>query len=318
MAGQAIPASLAAEGRMMLQTLLNDLKPLSHIELLLPLDRRFQQFELPERTEIVWLDSGDHLLELLPTWLARCDAVWPIAPETDGLLRAIAVLVEQARKTLLLSASDAVAVCGDKLTTARILSEHGLHVVETRRLIDCDRLPFPATVIKPRDGVGCEGSRIVASEADYRHCVDELEDTQNYIAQPLHQGAAMSLSCLFQRGRGWLICCNRQQVEIVDRQFCLTACVVNVEANDKARYTAIVEQVAAAMPALWGYVGIDLIETDRHQPIILEINPRLTTSYAGIRHATGINVAEQTLRLLTAEPELTASENSTVTIDIDK
>ena len=316
MAGQALPASLAAEGRMMLQTLLDDLKPLSNIELLLPLDRRFQPLDLPERTEIVWLDSGDDLLELLPNWLTRCDAVWPIAPETDGLLQTIAALAEQARRTLLLSASDTVAVCGDKLATARILSEHGLNVVETRPLTGCECLPFPATVIKPRDGVGCEGSRIVDSEAGYRQCVAELDDAQNHIAQPLLHGAAMSLSCLFKHGRGWLICCNRQQVEIVDRRFRLTACQTNIETNDTAQYSAIVEQVAAAMPGLWGYVGIDLIETGQHQPIILEINPRLTTSYAGIRPATGINVAEQTLRLLTAEPELLASRNKTVTIDI--
>lgn len=302
---------------MMLQTLLDDLKPLSNIELLLPLDRRFQQLDLPERTEVVWLDSDDILLQSLPNWLADCDAVWPIAPETGGLLQTVAVLAEQAHKTLLLSASDTVSVCGDKLATARILSEHGLNVVETRPLTDCDETPFPAVVvIKPRDGVGCEGSRIVDSEAGYRHVVDELDDVQNYILQPRLHGTAMSLSCLFKHGRGWLICCNRQQVDIVDGCFRLTACQVNIEANDAKRYLAIVEQIATAMPGLWGYVGIDLIENNRHQPIILEINPRLTTSYAGIRRATGINVAEQTLRLLTAEPELIASENRTVTIDI--
>lgn len=316
MVGRPVSASLAAEGRMMLQALLDDLKPLPNIDLLVPLDRRFQQFDLPDRTEVVWLDSGDQLLELLPNGLDRCDAVWPIAPETDGLLHAIAALAEQAQRTLLLSTSDTVAVCADKLTTCRVLAEHGLNVVETRPL-DVSRLPpFTRSVIKPRDGVGCEGNRIVDSEADYRQIVDDLENAQNYVVQPLHQGTAMSLSCLFKRGRGWLICCNRQQVEIVDGRFRLTACQVNIEANDTKRYLTIIEQVAASMPGLWGYVGIDLIQTDQQGPLILEINPRLTTSYAGIRRATGLNVAEQTLRLLTAEPELLASENRTVTIDI--
>jgi predicted ATP-grasp superfamily ATP-dependent carboligase len=41
---------------------------------------------------------------------------------------------------------------------------------------------------------------------------------------------------------------------------------------------------------LWGYVGVDLVLADAG-PIVLEINPRLTTSYCGLRDALGINPA---------------------------
>jgi predicted ATP-grasp superfamily ATP-dependent carboligase len=46
--------------------------------------------------------------------------------------------------------------------------------------------------------------------------------------------------------------------------------------------------VAAAVPGLAGYAGMDMILTE-DGPRVLEINPRLTTSYGGLRQAIGDN-----------------------------
>jgi len=62
-------------------------------------------------------------------------------------------------------------------------------------------------------------------------------------------------------------------------------------------YQQIASAVAAAIPGLWGYVGVDLIEGP-DGPVVLEINPRLTTSYAGLRDAVGVNPAGLVLDLL--------------------
>jgi predicted ATP-grasp superfamily ATP-dependent carboligase len=79
----------------------------------------------------------------------------------------------------------------------------------------------------------------------------------------------------------------------------------------------LTKEIAEALPGLWGYVGIDFIENHELGPLVLEINPRLTSSYAGIRQATGINVAEQILRLRHADPVLQACRNETVQISIN-
>ena len=52
-----------------------------------------------------------------------------------------------------------------------------------------------------------------------------------------------------------------------------------------------------AIPGLWGYVGVDLMLA-KEGPVVLEINPRLTTSYCGLRRALGINTAAMVLDLL--------------------
>ena len=62
-------------------------------------------------------------------------------------------------------------------------------------------------------------------------------------------------------------------------------------------------RIAAAIPGLWGYVGVDLIDTPAG-PVVLEINPRLTTSYCGLGGVLGVNLAALVVGLLGSEPGL--------------
>jgi predicted ATP-grasp superfamily ATP-dependent carboligase len=44
------------------------------------------------------------------------------------------------------------------------------------------------------------------------------------------------------------------------------------------------------LPGLRGYVGVDVVLT-RSEAVVIEVNPRLTTSYLGVRSAIEENVA---------------------------
>ena len=50
----------------------------------------------------------------------------------------------------------------------------------------------------------------------------------------------------------------------------------------------IAQQVKAAFPGLFGFIGIDLIHNDNGLYIV-DINPRLTTSYIALRTALNLN-----------------------------
>jgi predicted ATP-grasp superfamily ATP-dependent carboligase len=91
-------------------------------------------------------------------------------------------------------------------------------------------------------------------------------------------------------------------------------CEVNY-ALDKAPFQAIVDQIAKAFPDLWGYTGIDLIKQDE-QLLVVEINPRLTSSYIGISDALGINVAELVLQLLDGDVHIVPTKNKVVYLQL--
>jgi hypothetical protein len=59
----------------------------------------------------------------------------------------------------------------------------------------------------------------------------------------------------------------------------------------------LVRRACAVIPGLGGYVGFDLIAPPEsaRPPVIVEVNPRLTTSYLGYRRLTDDNLAERLL-----------------------
>ena len=46
-----------------------------------------------------------------------------------------------------------------------------------------------------------------------------------------------------------------------------------------------------AFSGLRGYVGVDLVLAE-DKPFVVDVNPRLTTSYVGLSRVAGFNVAE--------------------------
>ena len=76
-----------------------------------------------------------------------------------------------------------------------------------------------------------------------------------------------------------------------DNKLDLDGITVDALDDNQGIYAGLATSVAAALPGLRGYVGIDFIATD-DGPVVLEINPRLTTSYCGLGAILGTNPAE--------------------------
>jgi len=305
---QELPGSLAGEGSLMLNALLDNLIRLNRtgansLELTVMLDWRLNNSI--EANTVIIRPEHDVTAEFARL-VQQADLVWPIAPEFDGILQNLCQIVESSGKVLLTSPSAAVAIVGNKLKTYERLKQHHIAAVPTQ-LFENAYLPGE-WMIKPIDGVGCEDSYVIDSRQDFERIA---EQKSSYIIQPHLQGAKTSLSCLFKQGRGWLVCANLQRFEFTNQQYHLADIVVNHH-PDPAPYQQLIDKIAHAFPELWGYVGIDLIENG--QIWVLEINPRLTTSFVGIYNALGVNVAEVVLQLLDGEPILNPACNKPITV----
>jgi predicted ATP-grasp superfamily ATP-dependent carboligase len=163
-------------------------------------------------------------------------------------------------------------------------------------------------VVKPDDGAGSERTEVIPDRALAEARLEQLGP--GFVAQPWQPGTAISLSLLCADGEARVLSCNRQQVRIAEGQVSLGGIVVNGEARLAPLLLGLAGQVARALPGLGGHVGVDLIlGTDG--PVILEINPRLTTSYCGLRRALGVNPAALVLELSRTGrlPDTPAPEN---------
>jgi predicted ATP-grasp superfamily ATP-dependent carboligase len=264
--------SLQREGQMMLDALLKNFEKLPTFETVIATKKDFKN------------------------QLKTVDAAWIIAPEFDDILQNYCQSVENENKVLLTSPSKVIAKTANKLTTFEILTAATIQTVPTE-IFDSTK-NYNKTqdwIIKPIDGAGAENTFLLQSEKDWS-ALPVLE--KKFLIQPYIDGEKLSLSCIFKKGVAHLLCVNLQVFEINNQQFELKRIEVNFK-QDNERYQKIASQIANVFPDLFGYVGIDLIEKEK-EIFVLEINPRLTTSFVYIEKALGLNVAELVLKQLNA------------------
>ena len=296
LAGRPLPAGIAHAGDMMLGALLEELVELPGIEVLTSRDPRLPPLPV---SGVIVPRPGEDAIALYRRGLASADAAWPTAPETGGTLERLARETLGSGKALLGCRPDSIRLTASKRATAELLRESGIPVAPTFAFAD----PLPALpglwITKPDDGAGSEDTQLLP---DWMAARERLAaEPERLIAQPWVDGEQLSLSLVCDHGVAHLLSCNRQRVGIEDGSLSVEGLLVNALA-DEGNFAILANRLAAAIPGLWGYVGVDLVLT-RDGPVILEINPRLTTSYCGLGRALGINTAALVLSLLGRDTE---------------
>jgi predicted ATP-grasp superfamily ATP-dependent carboligase len=285
-------ASMMAEGGMMIRALTRDLAAIPEVRTRIARDPVVDLGVLTAAIETI--SAGDPL----PAWqriVRSVEAVWPVAPETGGILEEVTRLILRSERILLGSRLDALAIARSKLATVRHLAAQDLPVVPTVAL--GDPLPCAAAgwVVKPDDGAGATDTYRF-SEAEVLRRWAAKRRAGGWIIQPFIPGTAASLTILAQGGAGWLLSCNIQHVDGADGSFTYRGGVVGGAEERRRAYEPLAEGIVAGLPGLWGLIGVDLID-GRDGPLLLEVNPRLTTSYVGLAESIGLNPAALVLAL---------------------
>ncbi|WP_041362714.1 ATP-grasp domain-containing protein [Methylovorus sp. MP688] len=283
-----LPPSLAKEGTMMRDALLADLLALVDLQIVLTCDTRVP---CPyAEVEVLWVN--DDPWNIWEAAMQGVDAVWLIAPETEGILLRLTLMAEKLGKRVLGNPGSAIQIASSKSATLRLLSDAGLTVVPTLNKETLTAERFIPLVTKPDDGAGAEETYYFEDWPSY---ADWIKDHASHTIQAYVQGEAASLSMLCLHGRAWLLSCNRQDISLKQQGayagFAYAGSVLNGMAAYWQAFAELAQGVAQAMPDLAGYVGVDVIVTATGALHILEVNPRLTTSYVGLQAATGLNPA---------------------------
>lgn len=287
-AGGPLPEGLVREGDRMLRALVADATGVPGVAVLTTRDARLPAGDLAGDVWTVPIGADPW-----PLWeraIVAVDAVWPVAPETGGLLERLSEMTLAAGRTLVGSRPPAVRLAAGKRATAAALADQGLNVIPALTAAE----PAPhGWVVKPDDGAGSEWTHLCATRAE----VDRLmAGAPAALLQPYVPGDATSLAMLCREGRAWLLACNSQIIARDGDRLRYRGGIVGGRERRRHAYAEIAGQIAAAIPGLWGYVGVDLIEA-AGGPVVVEVNPRVSVPYAGLRQALGLNPAELILRL---------------------
>lgn len=295
------PPSLQAEGRAMLSGVLRDLVALEGVGTVTCLHPRQPALDI-DGVEIMRLHQRDgrHVAELA----ARTDAALVIAPETAGTMLDLCQRMEERGVRLLGPDSRAVAWCTDKLETARRLGE-GLAIPTSSHPVlptAIDRLAItptsghPQFVLKPRDGAGSLHTAVTKREGidQAARSIVEAGYDGELIVQPFWPGLPASIGIIRNECAEPLLLPAALQVMQCEPSggqvfewlhYAGGSLPLASDLDQRARRLAKAV-LAKCSEGLRGYFGIDLVlgpDSDGSLDRVIEINPRLTTSYVGYR-----------------------------------
>jgi hypothetical protein len=301
----AVPGSLAVEGRAMLCAIVEDLSRIAGVRVETTWDARLGPQPFQSARPIMVESPADEMRHF-ERLAATCDATFVIAPEFDEILCSRCRIVENAGGRVLGPASRAVALCADKARLADHLREAGVDTIPTEAVVwngvrltaSTDDAPSFPSVIKPRYGAGSQNTYLVNDADEFnrvrRECAD-CERPRQFIRQPYVAGRSVSVAMIFAP--------SRKEVEVFvpaeqrmsdDGRFRYLGGKVPIDSIDRAAVEATALAACRCVPGLRGYAGVDLIvpADSPHRPVVVEINPRLTTSYLGYRQLAEHNLAE--------------------------
>ncbi len=310
---EKISASILSEGYGMLRSLISDFKAAGH-QVTTLLDSRLEAFNPPiEADQIVSVSSPKELDEKLRNLSTLFNAVYVIAPESDQMLEKLVELVEASGGTSLNCQIDAIKRVSNKMATYETLEKRGLKVPETvlldihektgniRRLIK--ELGYPL-VFKPLDGVSCSDLSLVKDAGDIATAVKKIAREsvmKHFIAQKLIRGKGASVCVISTGDKALTVTLNKQLVTLAppdgESRYSGGAVPFDHSLEEEALKTA--QRVAESIGGLKGYVGVDMVLA-REGPVVMEVNPRLTTSYVGVRRVVNFNPAQAIVDAVTS------------------
>jgi tyramine---L-glutamate ligase len=312
-AGQAIPASILAEGYAMLRSITSDFRSAGH-EVTVLLDERITRFNPPlDADYTVTVFSGEEPQRIISTTASTTDAILIIGPETDQILQKLVRTVEQTGRISLNCTPDAIAALSGKAQLTDFLKKNGYATPKTLVLETNDKtetlqtaitsnLTFPL-VFKPLDGTSCNAiSRIKAPE-EIEAAVQKIR-TQSichqFIVQEYVTGLAASVSLISNGSKAVAVSLNKQQITLQgpEGESCYEGGCVPLDHPLKARALSMAEHLVESFFGLRGYVGVDVVLGD-DSVYIVDVNPRLTSSYVGLHVTCALNLAQSIVDAIT-------------------
>ncbi len=311
-----IPSSLFSEAYAMLRTTIEDFKKLG-FQIITLLDIRIEYLSQYLKADITKLvNKNDDYIKIYTECVKKSSYCFIIAPEFSNILYNLTKIAKDNKKTVLSIDLEGIWLGTSKLKTYNFFLENKVNTPQTyaipfKKKFDLefvlqkfDTLGCPI-IIKPEDGVGSESIFYFETKAQIIHFFEDsnekLDLSRKFILQEYIDGEDLSVSIINgvsskkpEAMNQIILSINAQSIKFKD------------PANDSiylGGFTPVVdyeilkdslEKILKSMDlsSFRGYFGIDFIKKADNSLYFIEINPRLTTSYIGIRNILEYNPLE--------------------------
>jgi len=302
-AGQKLPSWGLAEGYSMLTTLLEDFKSLG-CKVSTLLDRRVKAEGL--KADVVKkVGSSLEVKGTLEDLASKADVTMIVAPEHGGALPRLVRLAEKHSPAVLNCPSTFFKKFPGKAEILEALKTGSVRTPETLVLESPESSAslegwrwFPA-VVKPSLGAGCLGLSLALNRSQLEEAVKHAwkASPSKILVQKFVEGMHGSLLLLANGSKAKVLSLNLQILDFTQETGEVKYLGGLTPLRLKESAAVVSEGLKAAetlISSLQGFIGIDFVLAEG-EPWILEVNPRTTTSYLGLRKTLKDNPAKMLL-----------------------
>lgn len=312
-----IPSSLFCEGFGMLRSLILDFKKLG-FEVVTQIDIRIKNL-IPfiEIDQVNIIDSKDDVYKEFKKMIRSSKYCFIIAPESSNILYNLTKVAKKYCQEILSIDLKGISLASSKLKTNTYFTSYDLKTPKTWLIpkknnaldegfiVEKFRALHSPIVIKPLEGVGAESIFYLQTRKDifdfFQGSINEIDTNRKYILQKFIPGEDLSVSIIGQSKDKdiltpdfSLLSINSQKIILKDKEKGSEYFGGETPIKNYNKRLFSIEKLISPIDLsdFVGYYGIDFIRTRKNEIYFLEINPRLTTSYIGIRNILSINPAQ--------------------------
>ncbi|MCE5213738.1 MAG: ATP-grasp domain-containing protein [Methanobacterium sp.] len=301
--------TITMEGQAMLEGLINDFKEFD-VEYPINEKKTINFLKKEELKEGKSHPQSIRINENLSSWLNEnirdYDACFPVAPEENLILYELIHIIEDNNVKNIGSTSEAVLRCSDKFETYNFL-KNDLPLINTRKVFfnalkeykDLFKADKKMMIVKPADGISCSGVQLIRSYKDLIKASKLLKRVTKlpyFLLQDYIDGISTSVSLLSNGNESIPLSLNLQNIKLKGAELHYNGGKVPFEHELSEKAKLIAADAVESINGLKGYVGVDLLLDEvKKEVYLLEINPRLTTSYVALRRLLNFNLGEAIL-----------------------
>ncbi len=235
-----------------------------------------------------------------------CNANYAIAIAPSARIAEVIRLLEDSGAEVLNPTPCATELLVDKKRVIEEARRAGVKTPETI-VVETSRNDFLRAykefngkfIVKPRVGDGAIDTYLIESIQDLDYVLEKVKSRyREMLAQEYVLGENLSLSIAAGAGGATLLSVNKQYIETsrLTRKLSYTGGCTPVLDNLRDN-VLFAEKITRIFKGLRGYVGVDFIRSSNTNYLI-EVNPRLTTSYVGLRFSLKENPVECIMKTL--------------------
>ena len=271
-------SSLLSEAKIIVNSVVNEYCKSQEYQVYYFLDSRLKLDNLGKSIEV---KSSEQLYDI--KLLRTFDLILPILPEQNMELYSYCEFLAEQNIETLISSPETIKVLSDKYVFSSFCLKHNIPCIPSYLSSQINAIPHDTIIEKDRYGVGCSHVKKISKKDSIKR--------KKMIYQPYIKGNHFSLCVYYEKKSFKILTLNEQDIVLDNNKIKLRSLKVNVKNSHYLELYSILRNIYKSLPGLYAYVGVDLIMT-RDKILVVEVNPRLTTSFTGISSTLGINLSQ--------------------------